>query len=78
MVSDVEDAQSLISKLVTSNHRQERYLVGGWSDDGETWIVGVREKIDHVEKLARWFWVIAAGVWSIFAAIIATHEGWIR
>lgn len=69
-IEDLGDVKKQVEELIVSNHRQERYLVGGWTADGTAWIEGVREKIERVEKLTRWFWAIAAGVWSIVAMIV--------
>ena len=68
--TDLGKVQEQMLELTKSSHRQERYLVGGWSEDGATWVEGVRDKIERLEKITRWFWAIAAGVWTICVAVI--------
>jgi hypothetical protein len=66
----MHDVKESIKALVASNHRQERYLVGGWSEDGSKFQEGMRDKVSRLEKLVVLFWAILGGVWGILAALV--------
>lgn len=69
MVQDVRDVKGRLVTLEKSNFRQERYLVGGLSDDGSSYITGVRDRVEEVLRTTRWFWVGAYGIWTIAAGV---------
>lgn len=64
--ADVANLKEQLQELQRSNFRQERYLVGGWSEDGSAWISGVREKVDDMCK--RFAWATAA-LWALFLIV---------
>jgi len=62
LVKQVEAIDNAVLELQKSNHRQERYLVGGWSEDGAKWITGVRERVEDMSKRFGW---MASGLWAL-------------
>ena len=76
-VSDVKDRMAEISK---SQHRTERYIIGGMNDDGTAYIPGVRDDVNKINdrlddglselvKTKSSYRALAAGVWSIFLLV---------
>ena len=76
LVKDVDDVKSRMVSLEKSNWRQERYLVGGFAEDGVTWMPGLRERVDktleqmdriaiRLEKLISRDTILAGGVWAL-------------
>lgn len=70
MVKDVADVKETVAELLKSNHRQERYLVGGWNEGGTEYVVGIRDRVGTLERYARWFWLMAAGIWAVALTLI--------
>lgn len=68
MVADVDDVQKELVEVKKSAHRQERYMVGGWAEDGVTWVPGVREKVDG---LSGKFTVASTALWALFLIVAA-------
>lgn len=83
LLKDMSDVKDQVKEIIKSQHRTERYLVGGMSDDGTTYVSGVRDEIKTIKdglddglselvKTKSSYRALAAGVWSIFLLI----AGW--
>lgn len=81
LLSDVAGIQTQMLDLLRASHRTERYLVGGWNEDGTQYIAGVRDTMDAFDRRVgdavkvadeanKRFTVFAAGVWGVFVILI--------
>ena len=58
----MEDVEEQLKALKASSFRQERFTVGGWSDDGSTYITGMRERVEGLGNSFKW---MASGFWAL-------------
>lgn len=63
LLKDVSKMREQLDDTVKSSFRNERALMGGWSDDGQTYITGIR---------AQTWWIkpMAIGIWTVVIALI--------
>lgn len=61
LLRDVSDVKTELHELKTSSYRQERFIVGGWSEDGSRYITGLRESFEDMKRRFGW---LTAGIWT--------------